>query len=192
MLNKNLIKKIEVKKRIIEELLSLLKNPVTSFGLTVSLPNEDNILEWEAKLMGPNDTSYKDGIFVLKVEFPKDYPMKPPEIFFKTPIYHLNVNPKISDIPEAKPLGHICISTLNWWKPEFTMREVFSSIFALFYMGNPDNPYSFERAEEYKNNQNLFQQKVKYFTQKYANPLYANIHQDYNESWNFDDYEENL
>ena len=72
------------------------------------------------------------------------------------------------------------------------MREVFSSIFALFYMGNPDNPYSFERAEEYKNNQNLFQQKVKYFTQKYANPLYANIHQDYNESWNFDDYEENL
>ena len=46
MLNKNLIKKIEVKKRIIEELLSLLKNPVTSFGLTVSLPNEDNILEW--------------------------------------------------------------------------------------------------------------------------------------------------
>ena len=81
MLNKNLIKKIEVKKRIIEELLSLLKNPVTSFGLTVSLPNEDNILEWEAKLMGPNDTSYKDGIFVLKVEFPKDYPMKPPNIF---------------------------------------------------------------------------------------------------------------
>ena len=48
------------------------------------------------------------------------------------------------------------------------MRQVFIDIFALFYLGNPESPFSLERKEEMKNNRALYEEKVKYFTKKYA------------------------
>ena len=89
--------------------------------------------------------------FFLKVIFPTNYPNNPPSIFSLTPIYHVNVNPKAPTFAGAESLGHVCISTLNWWKPEYTMREVLTNIFALFYLGNPDSPYGLDRADEFRN-----------------------------------------
>ena len=75
----------------------------------------------------------------------KEYPNKKPEVCFLTPIYHINVNPKAG---MSEPLGHVCISTLNWWTPQCTIRQVLTDIFALFWLSNPESPYGLERAEE--------------------------------------------
>ena len=50
------------------------------------------------------------------------------------------------------------------------MREVLTNIFALFYLGNPDSPFGIDRQSEMINNPNLFEEKVKFFTKKYASP----------------------
>ena len=76
--------------RIEKEYDDLNLNPITNFGCMVSLPDPNNISEWRCTLLGPKDTSYKGGLFILNIYFPKDYPLKPPEILFNTPIYHLN------------------------------------------------------------------------------------------------------
>ena len=121
--------------------------------------------------------SYKGGVFLLKAIFPKNYPNRPPEICFITPIYHVNVNPKnpklyqFHEFSGVDNLGHVCISTLNWWKEEYKMREVITNIFALFYMANPESPYGLDRAEEYTENRVLYEKKIKYFTKKYANKI---------------------
>ena len=52
-------------------------------------------------------------------------------------------------------------------------------------MPNPDSPYSIHSADEYRTNRKLYEDKVKYFTQKYANPRYCNIDKEYNENWDF-------
>ena len=65
------------------------------------------------------------------------------------------------------------------------MMEVLTNIFGLFYMANPDSPYGLDRAMELRNNKPLYEEKIKYFTKKYANPLYANNETVYNESWDF-------
>ena len=118
--------------------------------------------------MGPSDTSYKNGLFYLRVLFPDNYPYEKPEVRFITPIYHVNVNHQQRYGDEIDPLGHVCISTINNWKSNFTMRQVFVDIFALFYLGNPESPFSLERKEEMKNNKPLYEKKIKYFTNKYA------------------------
>ena len=59
---------------------------------SVELPNENDYYEWKAVMNGPNDTSYKDGKFVQQIKFPLNYPKHAPDVRFKTPIYHLNVN----------------------------------------------------------------------------------------------------
>ena len=156
------------RQRIAQEFKDINRNPMANIGFSVGLPNENNVFEWRCTIMGPSDTSYKNGLFYLRVLFPDNYPYEKPEVRFITPIYHVNVNHQQQYGAEIDPLGHVCISTINDWKPNFTMRQVFVDIFALFYLGNPESPFSLERKEEMKNNRPLYEKKIKYFTNKYA------------------------
>ena len=162
-----------------QEFQDLQQNPIASIGVVVGMPDPNNPYEWRCTMMGPSDTSFRGGLFYLKILFPKDYPNSAPEVLFVTPIYHVNVN----HINQPKcPLGHICISTLNIWNREYRVREILTNIFALFYMGNPDSPYGRERQAEMKNSPQLFEEKIRYFTNKYANP---NIGYKEYKTWDF-------
>ena len=171
--------------RIINEFKDINRNPLSNFGITVGLQNLNDYSFWKITLLGPIDTPYKAGLFFLNAKFPEDYPLKPPEVYFITPIYHLNVNPRVPRSPEDIPLGHISISTLSWWKPEFKMREVLINIFVLFYKTNPDSPYGLSRAEEFREHRELYNKKAKYFTKKYANPMTRDKKYSRTEDWDF-------
>ena len=173
--------------RVAEEFKDLNRNPIANCGVTVGLENQGDYSKWQVSLLGPKDSSYKGGLFYLSINFPNNYPQKQPEVCFLTPIYHVNVNPKVPRTTGegAESLGHVCISTLNWWKPEYTMREVLTNIFALFYMANPESPYGLDRAEEFRDNRATYEEKAKYFTKKYANPLKNNKKFDRTQDWNF-------
>ena len=70
-------------------------NPITNYGITVGLVKEDSYDDWKITLTGPKDTPYKNGVFILNILFLPDYPNKAPEVYFITPIYHLNINPTV-------------------------------------------------------------------------------------------------
>ena len=161
------------------EFYDLQQNPIASLGIVVGMPDSNNPYLWQCTMLGPTDTSFAGGLFYLKIIFPIDYPSKAPEVLFVTPIYHVNVN----HIKQPTcPLGHICISTLNFWNPDTRIREILTNIFALFYMGNPQSPYGTDRQSEMLNTPQIFEQKIKYFTNKYANPNLGYREYDY---WDF-------
>ena len=161
------------------EFYDLQQNPIASLGIVVGMPDPNNPYLWQCTMLGPTDTSFAGGLFYLKIIFPIDYPTKAPEVLFVTPIYHVNVN----HIKQPTcPLGHICISTLNFWNPDTRIREILTNIFALFYMGNPQSPYGTDRQSEMMNTPQIFEQKIKYFTNKYANPNLGYKEYDY---WDF-------
>ena len=161
------------------EFCDLQQNPIASLGIVVGMPDSNNPYLWQCTMLGPTDTSFAGGLFYLKIIFPIDYPTKAPEVLFVTPIYHVNVN----HIKQPTcPLGHICISTLNFWNPDTKIREILTNIFALFYMGNPQSPYGTDRQSEMLNTPQIFEQKIKYFTNKYANPNLGYREYDY---WDF-------
>ncbi len=54
-------------------------------------PFEDNIMIWEAVIFGPEQTSWEGGIFKLQIEFTEEYPSKPPNVRFRTKLFHPNV-----------------------------------------------------------------------------------------------------
>ena len=148
-------------KQLKKELDELQKDPIITFGVTVGpriINGKKDIFHWQITMLGPQDTPYANGLFILNADFKKDYPKSAPEIKFTNKMYHLNVRDD----------GHICINTLNQWKEGTTMTEVLSLIFALFYKQNPDDAYKSDRANLFKNNRQEFDKNAREWTQKYA------------------------
>ena len=150
--------KLAAMKYLKKEYDNLQNDPILSLGCTVGLANND-IFHWKITLLGPVDTPYAGGLFILTADFPDNYPNSKPEVKFVNKIYHLNVSPRN---------GHICISILNSYQPKTPIVDVISGIFSLFYNQNPASPYDGAMAREYETNRNEFNRKAKEWTQKYA------------------------
>jgi ubiquitin-conjugating enzyme E2 D/E len=150
--------------KIKNDFVELSYNAIPSLGINLGLPDKDNICKWKVTIIGASDTSYKFGLFFMEFTFQNDYPEKPPKIRFLTPIYHLNVNSR-----NDQELGLIQPNLINkWWNSSNNIMELASKIFTLFYFQYPEYAFEIERAKEYKENKSLFEEKAKYFNQKYA------------------------
>jgi ubiquitin-conjugating enzyme E2 D len=143
-------------RRLTKELKDITQDP----PLNISASSiDDNLFEWEAILLGPTETPYEGGIFKLNLHIPKDYPMKPPNILFKTKIYHPNIHSS----------GAICLDILkDNWSPSLTISKILLSICSLLNDPNCDDPLVPDIAKECKNNYELYCKNAKEWTQFYA------------------------
>ena len=104
-------------KRARKELINF--NKLHPSNCSVCPISDDEIYNWQATIIGPDDSPYKGGIFFIQIFFPSDYPFKPPRLEFKTPIYHPNIyrNGSIRlDIFEEE------------WSPDLTINKILSLI----------------------------------------------------------------
>jgi ubiquitin-conjugating enzyme E2 D/E len=143
-------------KRIMKELQDLGSDPPAN---AAAGPLDDDLYHWNATILGPDGTPYEGGVFFLDVHFPTDYPFKPPKVRFTTQIYHPNINKN----------GAICLDILkDQWSAALTLRKVLLSIGSLLTNPNPDDPLDPYKADEYKNKRELFDEKARECTDKYA------------------------
>ncbi|CAM8877154.1 unnamed protein product [Rhodiola kirilowii] len=145
-------------KRINKELKDLQKDPPTSCSAG---PVDDNMFHWQATIMGPADSPYAGGVFLVSIHFPPDYPFKPPKVYccFQTKVYHPNINSN----------GSICMDILkDQWSPALTISKVLLSICSLLTDPNPDDPLVPETAHIYKHDRSKYESTARSWTKKYA------------------------
>ena len=122
-------------------------------------PTGDNLFEWNAIIVGPPNTPYKDGKFSLEIVFPVDYPFKPPHVKFQTKIYHCNINDK----------GGISMEILgDNWSPALTISKVLRCIRLLLKDPISDHALMNNIAKLYKTNRLEHDRIANEWTRKYA------------------------
>lgn len=144
-------------KRIQKELIDLGKDPPANCSAGPQDGNDQ--FHWQATIMGPDESPYSGGVFFLNIQFPTDYPFKPPKLTFVTRIYHPNINSN----------GSICLDILkDQWSPALTISKVLLSISSLLTDPNPEDPLVPEIAHIYKTDKQRYEATGKEWTRKYA------------------------
>lgn len=144
------------KNRLEKEYEDFKSDPPTNCS---AAPKDDDIYTWEAVIYGSSGSVYEGGIFNLIIEFPQNYPFKPPKVKFTTKIYHPNINMG----------GGICLDILkDNWSPALTISKVLISICSLLTDPNPDDPLVPEIADIYVKNRLRFDLTAREWTNRFA------------------------
>jgi ubiquitin-protein ligase len=145
-------------KRIVEEMDQLKSSKLITIKKAERIGSND--LAWKIVFDGPEETPYEDGIFTLKLIFPKNYPKEGPEAFFITKMFHPNI--RESD-------QHVCINILNYWDSRTTVEFIIFGIFEIILDprwegGYPDN----KSTKLLKENNDAYYDQVEEYVYNYA------------------------
>jgi len=142
--------------RIQKELKDLLKDSNTNI---TAGPEGDDMMHWRGTIIGPSNTPFEGGVFLLDIKFSESYPFKPPKINFITKIFHPNINAQ----------GAICLDILkNEWSPALTISSVLLSLSSLLTDPNAADPLNPDVARLYKTDREEYDRIAREWTEKYA------------------------
>jgi ubiquitin-conjugating enzyme E2 D/E len=168
--------------RLTKELLELKQSEYLAEVCFDAKPNEGidgcgvDMYNWRAVIFGTEGSVYEGGAFWLTVEYPRDYPFKPPKVRFTTSVFHPNINRNgylSLDILKAqtKKNRNNCFNSSclqDQWSPALTICRVLLSIRSLMTDPNPDDPLVPEISRIYKTERKKYDDAAREWTRKFA------------------------
>ena len=149
----------KARKRILRDYKDYLRNK--PMGITCRI-HEDNMMIWDACILGPLDTPWEGGTFFLRIELSEQYPDVAPSICFISRLFHPNIYVD----------GKICLDILqNRWTPQYTIVTVLLSIQvyacavthlqSLLNDPNPSSPANQHASLMYCHDKDMYNRKVR-------------------------------
>ena len=129
------------------------KNPYSLDYWDENKKDDPDPFKWCVIFVPPEDSIYAGGYFKVKIVFPPDYPNSSPICFFRTKIYHLNID---------QTNGRVCCTVYN----TKTVREYLDAVYLMFTDENVESPYNF--SDVYKADINTYENNAKEWVKKYA------------------------
>ncbi|KAJ1030333.1 hypothetical protein NDA16_001243 [Ustilago loliicola] len=151
-------------KRLTIEYKQLSTDPNSLFP-AVGPISEDNYLEWEALVPGPDGTPFEGGVFSARLSFPASYPLEPPTMRFEPPIFHPNV---YAD-------GLVCISILHApgddpnmyessserWSPVQSIEKILLSVLSMLAEPNVESGANIDACKMYRDDREGYEKIIR-------------------------------
>jgi ubiquitin-conjugating enzyme E2 R len=140
-------------------------------GILTELEDDSNLFDWTIWVEGPKDTLYEGGVFKMKMSFPQDFPMSPPELKFLSDFWHPNV---------YGDSGVVCISILHppgedemsgeradeRWLPTQSISSILLSVISLLNQPNFSSPANVDASVEWQKHPEQYTKKIKQLVEK--------------------------
>jgi ubiquitin-conjugating enzyme E2 D/E len=136
----------------------MLEKQPLEFCHDIALINDD-VFHWECQITGPQDSPYQGGVFVLKLEFPAQYPFKPPKLKFLTKVYHPSVQLESGDI---------CQDVFGTWGPTLNAKHCLTVIYGMLQSPESDHPLEEAIAQQLREKPKEFEKTAKKYTKEHA------------------------
>ena len=118
-------------------------------------PSEDDLMLWNAAILGPSDTPFEKGTFELTLKFSERYPYEPPKINFVSPIFHPNIN----FVTGQMNLGIL----MGTWNPAYNVCAILLSIQCILndpIIDTPANILNSMAAQLFQENRQEYNRRV--------------------------------
>ncbi|KAG8505759.1 Ubiquitin-conjugating enzyme E2 G2 [Galemys pyrenaicus] len=131
-------------------------------GIVAGPMNEENFFEWEALIMGPEDTCFEFGVFPAILSFPLDYPLSPPKMRFTCEMFHPNIYPdgrvciSILHAPGDDPMGYE--SSAERWSPVQSVEKILLSVVSMLAEPNDESGANVDASKMWRDDREQFQQ----------------------------------
>ncbi|XP_077599644.1 ubiquitin-conjugating enzyme E2 G2 isoform X2 [Stigmatopora nigra] len=122
--------------------------------------NEENFFEWEALIMGPQDTCFEGGVFPAVLTFPSDYPLSPPKMRFTCDMFHPNIYPdgrvciSILHAPGDDPMGYE--SSAERWSPVQSVEKILLSVVSMLAEPNDESGANVDASKMWREDRDHF------------------------------------
>uniref|UniRef100_A0A3P8UH48 Ubiquitin-conjugating enzyme E2 G2 n=1 Tax=Cynoglossus semilaevis TaxID=244447 RepID=A0A3P8UH48_CYNSE len=155
-------------KRLMAEYKQLTLNPPE--GIVAGPLNEENFFEWEALIMGPQDTCFEGGVFQAVLSFPSDYPLSPPKMRFTCDMFHPNIYPdgrvciSILHAPGDDPMGYE--SSAERWSPVQSVEKILLSVVSMLAEPNDESGANVDASKMWREDREQFYKLAQKIVQK--------------------------
>ena len=103
-------------------------------------------------------------MFELKMEFPEDYPSKPPKTVFTTIMFHPNIYQDGRICLDSNLIFYLVLQ--NQWSSVFDVSALLTSIRSLLSDPNTQSPANLEAAKIFSENKSEYERRVREVVEK--------------------------
>ncbi|GMM28804.1 E2 ubiquitin-conjugating protein [Martiniozyma asiatica (nom. inval.)] len=145
------------RRRLMRDFKRIQQDSLSSSGGISASPLSDNVMIWNAIIIGPSETPFEDGTFRLRLTFDEQYPNKPPQVKFISEMFHPNVYAS----------GELCLDILqNRWSPTYDVASILTSVQSLLNDPNVSSPANVEAANLWKDHRSQYIKRVRMTVEK--------------------------
>ena len=137
--------------RLLAEQQNLRKNRKYMF-YAIPVSTKKNNVTWECGFPGPDSDLFKGSYYTLELKFLPKYPLEPPRVKFKNPVYHPNVYQD----------GNVCLDIISSkWKPSMNVMSILSGLQHFLENPNIKSPANVDAGVLFRKNKLSYDKNVR-------------------------------
>lgn len=133
---------------------------------------DNNPFHWRLIINGVEGTILSGGLFPAEMKFPDNFPLDPPVMNFKCPMWHPNIDEKSglvcisilhkAGVDETNPQEKAC----ERWNPTHTVESIVISVISMLQDPNPESPLNIPANREFMHDKEKYKQTVKRYVRR--------------------------